>query len=279
MPVFFVTFIAMLAFAANSILCRLALQDTDIDPASFTLIRMVSAALVLSLIVMMKQRQQSVYQAGSWFSAIALLTYAGAFSFAYIELTAATGALLLFGSVQLTMLGWALFSGERFNHWQWLGIVLAITGLVVLFLPGLAQPSVAHACLMVLAGLAWGIYSLRGRGKGDATAVTGGNFIRTIPLSLILVVLFAESQNLDLLGVCYALLSGGIASGMGYALWYSILPKLATNQAGIIQLSVPVLTTFIGAWLLAEAINLQIVLASLTILGGIALVISKKQAA
>ena len=268
------TTLAMLAFAANSLLCRLALQDGGMNAASFTSIRLISAALMLWLIVSIRRKQPSGQ--GNWPSALALFAYAAGFSFAYIHLTAATGALLLFGAVQTTMIGYGLWSGERLRWTQWSGVCLALAGLIGLMLPGLSAPPLMESLLMLGAGVAWGIYSLRGKGAGDPTRITTGNFLRTVPLALAMGVLFPDFTALDASGVWYAVASGALASGVGYAIWYSVLPSLQATHAATIQLSVPVIAAVGGVLLLGEPITLRLWLASVAILGGIALVILTK---
>ncbi len=269
------TLLAMLAFAGNSLLCRAALSNTAIDAASFTTLRIVSGALVLWLLVRLRASQ--VQGHGNWGSALALFAYAAGFSFAYLSLAAATGALLLFGAVQATMIGRGLWQGERFNRRQWAGFGAALAGLVGLLLPGLAAPPLVAALLMIGAGVAWGIYSLRGRGAGDATAVTAGNFIRSIPFAILLSVLMAPYLSIDMAGAAYAVASGALASGVGYAIWYSVLPLLPATRAATVQLSVPVIAALGGVALLGEALTLRLVLASVAILGGIALVVIEKR--
>lgn len=265
------TFAAMLAFAANSLLCRVALKHTGIDAASFTWVRMASGALVLGVIVHMKGGRPGA--AGSWLSAFALFAYAAAFSFAYVSLTAATGALLLFGAVQATMIGVGLVKGERLRGRQMLGLAGAAAGLVGLLLPGLSSPPLRGSVLMLVAGAAWGIYSLRGKGSGDPLHVTAGNFLRAIAFAAVLSVSMLASASLDGPGIACAVASGGIASGIGYAVWYAALPGLKTASAATVQLSVPVLVAVGGIVLLGEPVTLRLVLASTAILGGIALVI------
>ena len=272
------TALAMLAFAGNSLLCRMALKTTAIDPASFTTLRLVSGALVLWLLVRVRERRGTYAADGNWPSALALFAYAAGFSFAYVSLSAATGALLLFGAVQATMIGHGLWAGERFQRLQWVGLVLALVGLLGLLLPGLSAPPLAGALLMLGAGVAWGIYSLRGKGAGDATRVTAGNFLRAAPLAALLSVAMLHSASVDSAGVWYALASGAFASGMGYAIWYTALPALKATQAATVQLSVPVIAAAGGVVLLAEPLSLRLVLASVAILGGIALVILEKPA-
>lgn len=270
------TTLAMLAFAGNSLLCRVALNETAIDAASFTSIRLVSGAIMLWLLVQLTRRSQP--GDGNWWSALALFAYAAAFSFAYISLPAATGALLLFGSVQVTMIGFGIWKGERLRGWQWPGLLLAFAGLVGLLLPGLSAPPLVGAMLMIGAGIAWGVYSLRGKGAGDPTRVTAGNFLRAVPFTLLLSLLWWGSAGFDPAGVAYAIASGALASGLGYAIWYMALPGLEATKAATVQLSVPVITALGGIVLLSEPLSLRVVLASVAILGGIALVILEKHA-
>lgn len=271
----FFTLLTMLAFAGNSVLCRMALQHTTIDAATFTSIRLVSGAVVLGLIVRFARAGRT--GAGNWWSALALFVYAAGFSLAYASLSAATGALLLFGSVQATMIGRGIWQGERLARLQWLGLVLALAGLVGLMLPGLAAPPLLGAALMVLAGAAWGVYSLRGKGAGDPTRVTAGNFWRAAVMALTLSAVMHASAlvnvSWDAAGVSYALASGALTSGLGYAVWYSVLPALKATQAATIQLSVPALAALGGVVLLREVMNEQLALAALATLGGTALVI------
>lgn len=265
----------MLAFASNSLLCRVALRDTEIDAASFTSIRLASGALVLALLL--RTRGQRPTAAGSWQMAAMLFAYAVFFSFAYRDLTAATGALLLFGAVQLTMMAWGLFSGERLRGVRLLGVLAAIAGLVWLLLPGLSAPPPGEAAMMLAAGAAWGVYSLLGRSAGEPIAATGGNFVRTIPFAAALGLATASMASPDPTGVIYAVISGAVTSGLGYVLWYAALPMLAATTAATIQLSVPAIAAVAGAVLLAEPITWRLVLASAAILGGIALTIRGKR--
>lgn len=269
------TTLAMVAFAGNSLLCRAALQDTAIDAASFTSLRLLSGALVLWLIVSLSRDHREGQ--GSWLSGLWLFAYAAAFSFAYLSLTAATGALLLFAAVQVTMIGHGLWAGERLRPLQWLGVCLAIAGLVGLLLPGVSAPPALGAGLMVLAGAAWGLYSLRGRRGGDATRVTAGNFRYAVPFALLLSVFTIPKFSIDPAGAGYALASGAFASGMGYAIWYTALPFLKAASAATVQLSVPVIAAVGGVLLLGEPLGIRLVLASLAVLGGIALVILERR--
>jgi len=269
-----VTALAMIAFAGNSLLCRAALAHTGIDPASFTTLRLASGALTLWLIARLARGAQT--GRGNWPSALALFGYAAGFSFAYVSLPTATGALLLFGAVQATMIGHGLWRGERLRGWQVVGLVLALGGLVGLLLPGLSAPPLAGALLMLGAGVAWGVYSLRGRGAGDPTRVTAGNFLRAAPIAAGLSLVTLGSASLDGAGARYAVASGALASGLGYAIWYTALPALRATSAATVQLSVPVIAAVGGVLLLGESVTPRLVLASVAILGGIALVIVER---
>lgn len=265
------TALAMLAFAGNSLLCRMALVHTRIDPASFTSIRLLSGALVLWLIITAKG--EKVATAGSWGSALALFAYAAGFSFAYVQLSAATGALLLFGAVQTTMICFGLWKGERMRQWQLGGLMLAVGGLLGLLLPGLSAPPLLAAMLMLGAGIAWGIYSLRAKGAANPTRITAGNFARTIPFAVALSAIMLSRLSLDSAGMLYAVASGGLASAVGYAIWYTVLRGLTATNAATVQLSVPVIAALGGVAFLGEAITLRLVITSAAILGGIALII------
>ncbi|NVE00068.1 DMT family transporter [Massilia sp. BJB1822] len=274
----FLTSLAMLAFAGNSLLCRLALTGTAIDAVSFTAIRLAAGAAALCLIVLVRRRK--LPGKGSWPSACALLAYAACFSWAYTQLSAATGALLLFAAVQATMIGYGIRKGEPLSRMQIAGLMLAGGGLVALLLPGLASPPMAGALLMLSAGAAWGIYSLRGKGAGDPTQVTAGNFMRAAlaAAGLVLAAIPLGRASVDMAGLGYAVLSGAVTSGLGYVVWYSVLPSLRAVSAASVQLSVPALAALGGAMLLGETITLRLLLSSAAILGGIALVILQQYA-
>jgi drug/metabolite transporter (DMT)-like permease len=271
------TSLTMVAFAGNSLLCRMALKQTSIDPASFTTIRLVSGALTLWLLA--RTRHGTATGGGNWLSALALFAYAANLSFASVNLSVAMGALLLFGAVQATMIGHGLWAGERLGRMQFVGLVLAFVGLVGLLLPGLSAPPLLDSALMLGSGIAWGIYSLRGKGAGNPTRVTAGNFLRAAPIAIALTLYTMNGTSLDQAGIGYALLSGTLTSGMGYAIWYRVLPALKATHASIVQLSVPVIAALGGIVFLGEALTLRLTLASAAILGGIALVILEKQAA
>ena len=268
---FILTLFAMIAFASNSLLCRLALKHTSIDASSFTFIRIFSGAAALLLIMNLRNAASKV--TGNWLSALALFVYAAAFSFAYNNLSAGTGALLLFGAVQATMILWGLRKGENLHVRQLVGLALALGGLVVLLFPGLSAPPLTGSILMLGAGLAWGIYSLRGKAAGDPAGATTGNFLRAVPLAAMVSIILFRSVHLDRAGIGYAVLSGAIASGVGYVIWYTALPGLKAASAATVQLSVPVLAATGGILLLGEPLTLRFLCASIAILGGIALVV------
>jgi drug/metabolite transporter (DMT)-like permease len=270
------TCLAMIAFAGNSLLCRAALKHTAIDPATFTTVRMLSGAIALWLIV--RIRAGTRVRGGSWPSALALFAYAGAFSFAYVDLSAGTGALLLFGAVQATMILFGLWKGERLNRWQGIGLASALGGLVALLLPGLSAPSLHSAALMVGAGVAWGVYSLRGKGAGDPLAATAGNFLRAFPFAVMSSLVLLATARVDAEGIGYAIASGALTSGVGYAIWYTALRGLSSTGAATMQLSVPVIAAIGGVLLLGEPITLRLLGASIAVLGGIALVVIKPKA-
>ena len=294
------TALAMLAFAGNSLLCRMALKFTGVDAASFTAVRLVSGALALALILQWRRGVKSAAGAraatgpvamalanGNWGSALALFAYAALFSFAYVGMTAATGALLLFGAVQASMIGWGLAHGERLRSWQALGFATALGGLVTLMLPGFAAPSFSSALAMVAAGGAWGAYSLRGKANppnkapglaADPLATTCGNFVRTIPMALALCAAFLPTLRWDGAGFALAIASGAVTSGVGYAVWYRALPALQATHAATVQLSVPLIAAVGGVVLLGESTTWGLFYASIAILGGIALVLRKPQA-
>ncbi|PGH58312.1 EamA family transporter [Azospirillum palustre] len=275
------TLLAMLAFAANSILCRLALTQTAIDPAGFTLVRIASGAASLWLIA--RATGHAKAGAGSWRGAAALLAYAAAFSFAYLTMTAGTGALLLFGAVQATMILVGLYRGERLVPLQWGGLALALGGLALLLAPGLSAPDPLGALLMVGAGAAWGVYSLLGRASRYPIATTAGNFLRAAPMAAVLALPAALAGPLsggglrwDQGGLVYAVLSGALASGVGYSIWYAALPALTAARAASVQLSVPVITALVAVLALGERITPVLAVSSVAVLGGIALVILAK---
>jgi drug/metabolite transporter (DMT)-like permease len=265
------TTLALTAFAGNSLLCRAALAHTHIDAASFTTVRLLSGAVVLWVLVLVRGGVRA--GSGNWLSASALFAYAIGFSFSYVHLTAAAGALILFAAVQTTMIGYGLWSGERLRALQVAGLMLACGGLIGLLLPGLSAPPLAGALLMLGAGMSWGVYSLRGKGAGNPLQVTAGNFIRAAPMAIALSVVLWSQASLDPAGIKYAFLSGALASGVGYAIWYTALPLLKSTTAATVQLSVPVIAALGGTLFLQESLTLRLLAASVAIVGGIALVV------
>lgn len=268
--------LALCGFAANSLLCRAALATTSIDPGSFTAWRLGSGALVLALLAAVA-RAGSPLRHGDWRSALALAAYAIAFAYAYVALHAGVGALLLFGAVQLTMIGAGLWRGERFGAVQWLGVALAAGGLVAMKLPLGGAPLPGWPVLaMLAAGVAWGVYSLLGRGAVAPLALTAGNFLRAAPLALVLPWLVPGEAAMSVAGIGYAVLSGAIASGVGYALWYAALPALRATRAAVLQLLVPVLAAAAGVAWLDEPLDARLLVGGAAILGGVALAVWRR---
>ncbi|UJB68299.1 DMT family transporter [Acaryochloris sp. 'Moss Beach'] len=272
--VFPLTLLAMLAFAGNSILCRLALRATPIDAATFTSIRIVSGAIMLGLITQIKGG--GLKAEGNWPSALALFIYAAGFSFAYIQLSAGTGALLLFGAVQVTMMGYGFWTGERLKKQQIAGFILALVGLVIFLLPGLSAPPLLSSGLMMAAGVAWGIYSLRGKTASNPMGMTAGNFLRAVPFTVGLSLSMFSDATLTITGCLYAVAAGAVTSGLGYTIWYTALKDLTATSAATVQLSVPVIAAAGGMLFLGEHLTLRLFVSSCTILGGIALAILEK---
>ena len=270
------TALAMVAFAANSLLAREALASGAMDAVGFTGLRLASGAIALAVVLAFNRRQAAPPVPGSWASAAALLAYALAFSLAYLRLGAAMGALILFVSVQFTMIGWGVLRGERPGPAEIAGIVLALGGFVYLVSPGLTRPDPLGTVLMALSGVAWGIYSLRGRGSGDPAGDTAGNFIRTLPVALLLMAVSAAGTDMTGKGIALAVASGVLASAGGYVVWYRVLPLLAAIAAAVVQLSVPVITAAAGVLLLSEPLTFELVAAGSIILAGLALAISAR---
>ena len=267
------TILALIAFAANAVLCRWALGERSIDAASFTSIRLCTGALVLYVITRLHHTGSRSTARGNWPASVMLFTYAITFSFAYITLDTGTGALILFGAVQITMILLSYFRGNRLHLVEWLGVLLAFGGFVYLVLPGVSAPSLVGFLLMSVAGIAWGMYTLKGRGSSAPLLDTAYNFIRTLPLVLVVVLLSLLHAHYSTKGVVLAMLSGGIASGIGYSIWYSALGGLSSTQAAVVQLSVPVIAAFGGVIFVGEPITLRLTLAGVLILGGILLVV------
>jgi len=265
---------AMIAFASNSLLNKLALGQDTIDPTSYTTVRLVSGAVMLSMIAGLQRKKGATVLRGSWISAAFLLLYAVAFSFAYLSLSTGTGALILFGSVQVTMIVVALQSGERPHTMEWVGLALALGGLVYLMFPGLTAPSSIGSALMAVAGISWGFYTIRGRGSQNPLGDTAGNFVYAVPMVLVVLLFALKGVSISSHGILYAALSGMLASGVGYVLWYAALRGLSTTRAATVQLSVPVIAAWGGVIFLSEIVSVRLFVAGMLILGGIALALS-----
>jgi drug/metabolite transporter (DMT)-like permease len=278
MSIAVLTIATLMAFAANSLLCRLALGGGMIDPISFAAVRLISGALVLWPVARAAAPHEGGrVGGGSWWSALALFAYAAAFSLAYLTLTTGMGALILFASVQVTMLSMALRSGERLSAAQWAGSVVAVGGLVYLVFPGLSAPDPLGALLMGVAGVAWGIYSIRGRGVKAPVAMTAGNFSRAVPFALAASIVAIAWAEMTPEGALIAVTSGALTSGLGYVLWYKALKGLTTTQASVLQLLVPVLAAIGGVMVLSEAMTARLLLASMLILGGVAVAVMARR--
>jgi drug/metabolite transporter (DMT)-like permease len=271
------TAFALAAFAANSVICRLALGEAVIDAAGFTTIRLVCGALVLLLLACITRRTGAAGHKGNWTSAMMLFVYAAAFSFAYISLNTGTGALILFASVQATMIMVAMFRGARLRRLQYTGLFAALAGLVYLVFPGLKAPSPSGAVLMTVAGISWGGYSLRGRGSKAPVAVTTDNFLRSTPFALLISLIFYQHLHITFAGACLAALSGGLTSAIGYVIWYAALKYLSSTRAALVQLMVPVLAALGGVILLSERPTMRLALSSVMIIGGVALSLAQRE--
>ena len=264
---------ALIAFAANSVLCRLALGGETIDASSFTVVRLLSGAIILLAILRISHEGNGSTAKGSWSASAVLFLYAVTFSFAYITLDTGTGALILFSSVQITMILLSLISGNRLHITEWLGISVAFGGFVYLILPGVTTPSVTGFALMTISGIAWGIYTLKGKGSANPLMDTTYNFLRTIPFVILLAIATLHNAHYSSEGVILAILSGAIASGIGYTIWYIALAGLSTTQAAVVQLSVPVIAAIGGVVFMAEVISFRLTISALLVLGGILLVV------
>ncbi|MGE0351780.1 MAG: DMT family transporter [Gemmatimonadales bacterium] len=264
----------MVAFAANSVLTRLALGPRSVDAASFATIRLGSGAVTLLLIATASRTARPPESRAGWVSAALLFSYAAAFSFAYLTLGTGTGALILFGAVQATMIIAALRGGERPHASEWVGLVLALGGLTALVAPGLTAPAPIGSALMAVAGISWGVYSLRGRGAANPLQDTTANFIRAAPMALVLSLILLSRVHLTTRGIILAVCSGAVASGMGYVVWYAALRGLSATRAAIVQLSVPVLAALGGVLFLAETVSVRLIISGALILGGVAMAVA-----
>jgi len=255
----------------------MALGRDEIDAASFTAIRLFSGAVTLTLLLLLFGDKRKIAKSGNWRSAFFLFAYAICFSFAYLGLTTATGALILFGCVQMTMIGVSIARGERPNAMEWLGLIAAFAGLVYLVFPGLSSPPLMNAALMAAAGVAWGSYTLRGRGSEDPLADTTGNFVRSVPMIALAALPFVSQMHLSNRGIILGILSGSVASGIGYTAWYAALKYHTSTRAAVLQLLVPVIAAAGGILFMAETANLRLVIAAALILGGIGLTIAGRK--
>ena len=272
---FLYTSFALIAFA-NSVLCRLALGEHSIDAASFTVIRLISGAVTLVVILRLRDGGNKSTSTVNWISTLMLFLYAVTFSFAYITLNTATGALIIFGSVQMTMILITLRSGHRLHVAELLGVIIAFAGFVYLVLPNVNSPSMTGFILMTVAGIAWGIYTLRGRGSTNPLGDTANNFSRTIPLVAVLALIAIPYVDLSIKGMILAFLSGAVASGIGYTIWYTALGGLSAIQAAVVQLLVPVIAAVGGVVFVSESVSVRLVIAAVMILGGILIVVLGK---
>jgi drug/metabolite transporter (DMT)-like permease len=273
---FLQTCIAMVAFAANPLLCRLALREEQIDPASFATVRVISGALVLALILLF-QKKGDYRPKASWWSTLMLFSYMILFSFAYLTLSAGTGTLILFGAVQLTMFISGIRQGEQFSLISWTGLMLAIAGLVYLVSPGVTAPDPAGALMMTVAGIAWGVYSLLGKACINPLAATANNFIYCVPLVTGVSLLFYGDLDISAEGLMLAVTSGAVTSGLGYSIWYAALRVLKPTSAATVQLSVPAIAAFGGVLFLSEPLSMRLILASAATLGGVAIVLTRRK--
>lgn len=272
MKIAVLTAVAMLAFAANSVLARLAFATANAEPLSYTGIRLASGAVVLGGLLALRRTPGAPFTVGgSWAGAAALFGYAFAFSIAYILLGAGTGALILFASVQIGILGWAVYRGDRPGTLEWLGLAVALAAFAYLVSPGLVAPHPLGALLMIGSGLCWAAYTLLGRASKAPLVDTAGNFIRCLPVAVAIIIAGLVLHPVDPAAAAYAAASGAVASGLGYAIWYAVLPSLARTQAAIVQLTVPAIAAAGGVLLIAEPLTVRLVVASIGILGGVAL--------
>lgn len=267
------TGLALIAFAANSVLCRIALGGEAIDASSFTVIRLLSGAIVLLVIISATAKSTKISTKGSWAASFMLFLYAVTFSYAYISLDTGTGALILFGAVQITMILLSLISGTRLHLTEWTGVLISFVGFVYLILPGVSMPSVSGFLLMTVSGIAWGIYTLKGRASKNPLMDTAYNFIRTIPFVALLAIFTIQNMNYSSEGIILALISGGVTSGIGYTIWYIALGGLSSTQAAVLQLSVPVIAALGGVVFVSEAITFRFIISAAMVLGGILMVV------
>jgi drug/metabolite transporter (DMT)-like permease len=270
------TLLALVAFALNSLLTRLALGANEIDAATFTLVRLSSGAVVLVALVVAKARSLAPLRGGGAVGPLSLFAYAAPFSFAYLRIGAAVGALVLFGVVQLTMLGFGVFRGDRPNVGTSCGLALALGGFALLTLPAVDRPDPLGVALMAVAGVAWGVYTLAGRSRQDPLASNARSFLYATPLGLVILLATQASDTASVRGLSLAVISGGVTSGLGYAVWYRAVPRLSVLQASVAQLSVPVIAAVGAAVFLNETLGLRFLVAGTAVVGGVALVLAAR---
>ena len=270
------TLLALVAFASNSLLTRLALGSRQLDAAGFTAIRLASGAVMLALLVLAQARSLRALRGGGVAGPLALFVYAAPFSFAYLRIGAAVGALVLFGVVQLTMIGVGIARGERLTALMWIGLVLAAGGLLVLTLPAVARPDPVGVLLMAVAGVAWAVYTLVGRGTTDPLAANARSFVWSTPLAMLLVAVARGPVTATGRGIALAVVSGAVASALGYAVWYRALPRLTVTQAAVAQLSVPVIAALGAVLMLGETLSVRLVVSGVLVLAGVAIVLSAR---
>ncbi len=271
---FFLTFLALLAFAGNSIFSRLALGDEAIDAASFTAIRLSSGAVFLLFIIVLKTPKTAILSHGSWSAAFFLFLYAATFSLAYLSLDTGLGALILFGCVQVTLIIASIIKGNKLAFKEWAGFTIALLGLTILLLPGASAPPLSGFLLMLIAGVSWGGYTLCGKGSTTPLFDTTSNFIKALPMAAIMLLFFIDGAVISNTGVVLAIVSGAITSGLGYAIWYAALREITVTQAAIFQLLVPIIATIAGIIFADESITTNFIISSVLILGGILLFVS-----
>jgi len=269
---FIYTSLALIAFAANSVLCRKALGENRIDASGFTIIRLLSGIIMLMILLGLSKTKIRKETKGSWYSAGMLFLYAVTFSYAYITLDTGTGALIAFGSVQITIILYSMFSGHKLHWMEGLGTMIAFSGFVYLILPGVNAPPLKGFILMTIAGIAWGIYTLNGLGSKNPLKDTAYNFTRTLPFIILLFLFTMKNISYSLEGILLAVISGAVTSGIGYTIWYIALRGLTNVQSGVVQLLVPALAAFGGVIFVSEVISLRLIFASMLILGGILIV-------
>lgn len=276
MRTFILTALALIAFAANSVLCKYALGNNAIDAFSFTNIRLLSGAIVLFLLLKINKNNSQASSKGSWISSAMLFIYALCFSYAYRTLDTGTGALILFGAVQITIILQSIISGNKLRLFEWIGILISFFGFIYLISPGVTAPSLIGFILMTISGVAWGIYTVKGQTSKNPLADTTYNFIKTLPFLIITYLIAMNNSYYSLQGILLAIVSGGITSGIGYTIWYMAIRKLTPVQTAVVQLLVPLIAAFGGVLFISEIISIRLVISSVLILGGVLIITVSK---